>query len=331
MMAVYSTTAIILSIFYGIVIGQNDAANSFGPWIGAKVGKIRTGLVLCALCAFMGALLEGGKVIKTIGGGIVPSIYLSYEIAVIGVVAAIIWVFVASLFGLPISTTHSAVGGIGGIGAALILFGIMPSKDFNLAVIRNIAICWVCTPLGSALIASAATMVVLRFLKFLNIEWGANLTLKILLTLSSGYVAYTWGANDVANSVALIAGCKVMSAKSACILGGASIGLGAALLGKRVAETVGFGVTNLTPLMGIIANIATALTIHLFTSYRIPVSTTHALVGAVFGVGIARGVNMVNFKIVAEIFFAWVVTPVLTFLLTFVIYIAHHYITLALS
>jgi phosphate/sulfate permease len=65
-MEIYTGIAIVLSIFYGFVIGQNDAANSFGDWIGARVGSVRTGLILCAIFAFAGAYFEGGKVIKTI-------------------------------------------------------------------------------------------------------------------------------------------------------------------------------------------------------------------------------------------------------------------------
>ncbi len=131
-----------MSIIYGIAIGTNDAANSFGDWIGARVGPVRLGLMLCGIFAF----LEGGKVIKTIGGGIVPKTYLTTEIVIIGVVAAILWVFIASYLGFPISTTHSAVGGVGGIGFSLIIFGKIKVSEFNFNVLnfkilRNIILC----------------------------------------------------------------------------------------------------------------------------------------------------------------------------------------------
>lgn len=323
-MGIYPVAAIILSVFYGIVIGQNDAANSFGDWIGAKVGKVRTGLILCAFFAFLGALLEGGKVIKTIGGGIVPAVYLTEEIAVIGIIASVIWVFIASRFGLPISTTHSAVGGIGGIGVSLIIFGIMPFDQFNIMVIRNIAISWIITPLGSALLSCVMAVIVLRIIGSIGIEQRAHTVSKILLTISSSFVAYTWGANDVANSVALLVGSEIMSAKAACILGGISIGLGAIVLGHKVAETVGFGISHLTPILGVIADLSTALIINTFTRFQIPVSTTHALVGAIFGVGIARGVTMVNFKLMKDIVVSWMITPVFTGGITFMVYTVFH-------
>jgi PiT family inorganic phosphate transporter len=320
-MDTFIVLALILSVFYGIVIGQNDAANSFGAWIGSRVGKVRTGLILCGASALAGAFFEGGKVIKTIGGGIVPASYLTHEIAVIGIIASILWVFLASNWGLPISTTHSAVGGIGGIGAALILFGKMPASSMNLLVVRNIIICWLTTPIGSMILAFIIARIVLRLIVYFPSERKVNQVSKILLTISSSYVAYTWGANDVANSVALLVGSHIMTVHAACILGGVTIAIGAILLGHKVAETLGFGITDLTPLLSVCADISTAITIHFFTEFKIPVSTTHAIVGSIVGVGLARGVNIVNFKMIRDIVFAWGLTPILTFSITFIVYV----------
>lgn len=316
----YVLIAIILSIMYGVAIGTNDAANSFGDWIGARVGPVRLGLLLCGLFAFLGAFLEGGKVIKTIGGGIIPKAYLTTEVAIIGVVAAILWVFIASYFGMPVSTTHSAVGGVGGIGLSLIIFGKIPATEFNLRVIRNIIICWFSTPTGAALVAFILGYIVLSFIKLTKVHRSATTFSKILLTLSSSYVAYTWGANDVANAVALLVGANVVSMKTACVIGGLSVAFGAIFLGHKVAETVGFKITNINPVMGICADFACAFTIHFFTQLKMPVSTTHALVGAIAGVGLARGVNIVNFRILRDIIFTWVLTPVICCLLTFTIF-----------
>lgn len=319
-MASYVLIAIVLSIIYGIAIGTNDAANSFGDWIGAKVGPVRLGLILCGLFAFLGAFLEGGKVIKTIGGGIVPKTYLTTEVAIIGIVAAIVWVFLASSLGMPISTTHSAVGGVGGIGLALIFFKKMPASDFNIRVIKNIVICWLTTPTGAALVSFIIGYIVLSFVKTTKLHREATNFSKILLTLSSSYVAYTWGANDVANSVALLAGANIVSMKTACIIGGLSIAFGTIFFGHKVAETVGFKITNINPIMGVCADLSCAFTIHFFTQIKMPVSTTHALVGAIVGVGLARGINIVNFKILKDIIFTWILTPVICCLITFFIY-----------
>ncbi len=322
-MPFFSISAIVLSVIYGLVIGQNDAANSFGDWIGARVADVRIGLLLCGTFAFLGAFLEGGKVIKTIGGGIVPQIYMTNEIAFVGMIAAILWVFLASRYGLPVSTTHAAVGGIGGIGLALIVFGNMPQEAFNMKILLNIFICWISTPTTAMLLAFCGGYVILRFIKKFRLEQKIALPAKIMLTISSSYVAYTWGANDVANAMALLFGSNVLPAKAACAIGGASIAIGAIFLGRRVAETVGFQILRLTPIIGVIADFSAAITIHAFTQLEMPVSTTHALVGAIFGVGLAKGANLVNFKTIREIVIAWVLTPVITFAITFSVYFVY--------
>lgn len=321
----YAIVAIVLSVIYGIAIGTNDAANSFGDWIGAKVGKVRVGLTLCGVFALLGAVLEGGKVVKTIGGGIVPKMYLTPEIAIVGVLAAMLWVFMASSLGFPISTTHSVVGGVGGIGLGLVLFGKMSSSEFNLKVVKNIIICWLSTPTGAALMGFVFAYIVLYVIRKGKIHRSATTFSKVLLTISSSYVAYTWGTNDVANSVALVAGSGIVSSKMACVIGGVSIAVGAIVFGKKVAETVGFKIANINPITGVCADLACAFTIHIFTNLKMPVSTTHALVGAIAGVSFARGINIVNFKMLRDIIFAWILTPVICCIITFLLFLFFHW------
>src|SRR3989339_446195 len=112
--------------------------------------------------------------------------------------------------------------------------------------------------------------------------------MRILLTVSSCYVAYVWGANDVANASSLISGGNILSVFQSNILIGIAMFLGAVIFGNKVAENVGFNITRLSAPMGVCADFACAFVIHLFTRMSVPVSTTHALVGAICGVGFAR-------------------------------------------
>lgn len=304
---------VILSLIYGFSIGANDAANSFGTWIGTRIGKIKTGMILCGSFALAGALLEGYKVSKTIGSGIIPQEYITIEIAIIGLVSSILWVMAASLLGLPISTTHSIVGAVAGLGFAI----LAPVK---LDALRNIVICWVTTPTGSFIIAFLIFSLLNFILKITNFEEQFIKIGRIFLTLTSCYVAYTWGANDVANATALISASNILTPRMACFIGGAGMLLGTVILGYKVAITVGFNVTRLDTIMGICANLATAITIHIFTELHMPVSTSHAIVGAVFGVGLVKGKNLVNLKIVREIVFTWMVTPIFTGVLSIIIF-----------
>ena len=140
-----------------------------------------------------------------------------------------------------------------------------------------------------------------------------------LQILSAGFVAFAHGANDVANAIGPLAAVinivktGTVAMKSAVptwvlALGGAGIIIGLATWGWRVIETVGKRITDLTPSRGFSAEFSAAVTIVLASKLGIPISTTHTLVGAVLGVGLARGLEALNLKTVRDIVISWIVT-----------------------
>jgi len=142
--------------------------------------------------------------------------------------------------------------------------------------------------------------------------------------LASGfgfYMAWNIGANDVANAIGPVAavvslaqeGTGALTAKTPVPLwilgmGGAGIVIGLSTWGWRVIETIGRKITELTPTRGFSAEFAAATTIVIASRLGIPISTTHTLVGAVVGVGMARGMASLNPRVVRDIFTSWVVT-----------------------
>ena len=152
-----------------------------------------------------------------------------------------------------------------------------------------------------------------------------------LQILSACFVAFAHGANDVANAIGPLAG--VLSAiKSGVIemeaqvpllvllLGGLGIVVGLATWGWRVIETIGKCITELTPTRGFAAEFGAAITIVLASKLALPVSTTHTLVGAVLGVGLARGLNSLNLSTIRDILISWVITIPAGAALTIVFY-----------
>ncbi len=140
-----------------------------------------------------------------------------------------------------------------------------------------------------------------------------------LQILSACFVAFAHGANDVANAVgplaAVMATAKegVIAAQSTVdyrilLLGGAGIVFGLATWGWRVIETIGRRITELTPTRGFAAEFGAATTIVLASKLKLPISTTHTLVGAVLGVGLARGLSALNLNTIRDIVISWVVT-----------------------
>jgi PiT family inorganic phosphate transporter len=142
-----------------------------------------------------------------------------------------------------------------------------------------------------------------------------------LQIMSACFVAFAHGANDVANSIGPLAaivsivkgGTEALVTKTPVPiwilgLGGAGIVIGLSMWGWRVIDTIGGKITELTPSRGFAATFAAATTVVLASRLGFPISTTHTLVGAVLGVGIARGIDNINLRAVGEIATSWVVT-----------------------
>ncbi len=141
----------------------------------------------------------------------------------------------------------------------------------------------------------------------------------ILQILSACSVAFAHGSNDVANAIGPLAAVvnavqhKVVEATSPVpywllLVGGAGIVVGLATMGSRVMATIGRRITELTPTRGYAAEFAAAITIVIASRLGLPVSTTHTLVGAVLGVGLARGIGALDFRVVGTIVLSWIVT-----------------------
>ena len=132
-------------------------------------------------------------------------------------------------------------------------------------------------------------------------------------------MAFAHGSNDVANAIGPLAAVigvattGAIAAKSTLpiwvlMLGGGGIVIGLATFGRHVIATVGKKITQLTPSRGFAAELAAATTIVIASGTGIPISTTHTLVGAVLGVGLARGIEAIDLRVVARIFVSWIVT-----------------------
>ncbi len=141
----------------------------------------------------------------------------------------------------------------------------------------------------------------------------------VLMVITACGMAFAHGSNDVANAIGPLAAVVsiakngVIGAKSSLdawvlMLGGAGIVVGLATFGRHVIATVGKKITQLTPSRGFAAELAAATTIVIASGTGIPISTTHTLVGAVLGVGMARGIEAIDLRVVARILVSWVVT-----------------------
>jgi PiT family inorganic phosphate transporter len=141
----------------------------------------------------------------------------------------------------------------------------------------------------------------------------------VLMVVTACGMAFAHGSNDVANAIGPIAAIisvansGVVESESAVplwllLLGGSGIVIGLATFGRHVIATVGEKITQLTPSRGFAAELSAATTIVIASGTGMPISTTHTLIGAVLGVGIARGIEAIDLRVVGQVFLSWVVT-----------------------
>jgi len=298
-------------IFLGWSLGANDASNVFGSAVAARMVKFRTAAILASVFVLLGALLEGQAGIETLKG-LTP---LNLEQAVVSSVAAAVTVTIMTIFSLPVSTSQAVVGAILGIG--------LLNQNINTPGLGKVVACWMGTPVGGMIISIMIYRVLAFFYNRLNINlFQADNLLRLSLIGAGSYGAYALGANNVANVTAVFVGAGELTLFLAVLLGGLSIDLGILTFSRRVMETVGRRLVRLDPFSALVVLLAEAITVHIYTIIGVPVSTSQAVIGAVLGVGIVKGIRTVEKRTLLNILFGWFLTPTIAALIALSIYFA---------
>lgn len=305
---------LLLSGFYvGWNIGANDAGNCVGTAVGSGLLSYRRAMLLVSTFAVLGAILQGGSVMKTVGKGIIAD-PLTVTAIIIALLCSGIFVTVATLLRLPVSTSQVIVGGVAGVGLAV-------GADLNLGTILSIAQIWVICPILTAIMAIVIYWVSRILLRKFSSNTLWQRAPHALLILSACYLSFSLGANHVGTAMGPITNLGLsISTLWISVLGGFAMATGTLTFGHRVTQTVGGGIAPLDPVSAYSAQLAAALAVHFFSIYGIPVSTSQAVVGAVIGVGILQGVRTVRKKKLMGIAAGWVVTPTAAGLFSFILY-----------
>jgi PiT family inorganic phosphate transporter len=178
--------------------------------------------------------------------------------------------------------------------------------------------------IGGVIIAAIGSLFLSRIKRDESLEAGNRFVnvekvFAVLMIFTACAMAFAHGSNDVANAVGPIAAivgvlqngtimAKTNMPSWILLLGGAGIVMGLATYGFKVMATIGKKITELTPSRGFAAELGAATTVVMASATGLPISTTHTLVGAVLGVGIARGIGALNLRVVGTIFLSWIVT-----------------------
>ncbi|MCL6570522.1 MAG: inorganic phosphate transporter [Bacillus sp. (in: Bacteria)] len=280
---------------------------------GAGVLKKRMALALCGIAVFLGAWLGGEEVVKTIGSGIVPSSTFTVAIALIVLASAALSLFLANMFGIPLSTSEVTVGSV--IGAGLVYQSVFVGK------VLWIALFWLLTPLAAFALAILAT----SFLKRKTLKnWIAKSKsgpiLAIIVVLMGMFEAFSAGMNNVANAVGPLVAAGLMFKEDAVLWGGLAVALGAFFLGHRVIETNGKKITTIMLEEGCIISGTGASIVTAASLLGIPVPLTQITTSSIIGIGFAKhGKAVLKKGIVIQLLTVWIVSPVLSMVLSYTI------------
>ena len=392
----YSLLILVAAVLCGFLmafsLGANDVANAMASAVGAKAITLRQAIYIAAALNFVGAVFLGSHVAATICRGIInPDVIPDQSVLMLGMFAALLssglWVLVATYTALPVSSTHSIVGGILGFG--LVAGGPDVVHWWSMA---GIVLSWIVSPFFGALIAYmvfvhirktilyksdiiraarfwapvwVALTLVLVVLSFCyKTPYGKRMDLAgwqgVLIAVAVGgltvfcmrrmfnkivgpcaaekkprdqvdevfrrmqvgtacYVALSQGANDVANAIGPVIAIYFIATQGSMagaldvpvwllVLGGLGIATGIACMGYKVMGTVGERITKMNNTRGFAVAFSSATTVLFASNMGLPVSTTHATVGSVVGVGLARGFHAVDFRVLGRILLFWVLT-----------------------
>jgi len=302
--------AIIIALIFDFVNGFNDSANSVATVIGTRVLRPLHAVALSAAANFVGPFVFGVAVATTIAKGIVSPDEITVYMIIGGLAGAIAWSSLCTYFGLPISNSHSLIGGI--MGAGIIGLGFEQLVYGGLTkVFAGIII----APIGGIIFGMALVGIIIAIFAKRR-PAVVNRTFGRLSIISSAWLALTHGANDGQKTMGII----VLILFSAdliseihmplwVILAAASaMGLGTFFGGYKVIKTLGLKITRLKPYQGFAAQTGGGVMLAIFAILGIPASTTHAITGSVMGAGAARRKRAVRWKVSRQIIFSWVIT-----------------------
>jgi len=302
--------AIIVALIFDFVNGFNDSANSVATVIGTRVLRPIHAVALSAAANFIGPFVFGVAVATTIAKGIVSPDEITVYMIIGGLAGAIAWSSLCTYFGLPISNSHSLIGGI--MGAGIIGLGFEQLVYGGLTkVFAGIII----APIGGVIFGMVLVGIIIAvFAK--RKPAVVNRTFGRLSIISSAWLALTHGANDGQKTMGII----VLILFSADLISeihmplwvifaaASAMGLGTFFGGYKVIKTLGLKITRLKPYQGFAAQTGGGVMLAIFAILGIPASTTHAITGSVMGAGAARRIRAVRWKVSRQIIFSWVIT-----------------------
>jgi inorganic phosphate transporter, PiT family len=303
---------VVLAVVFDLTNGWNDASNAIATVVSTRVLSPWSAVVMGAVLNFVGAFFSSA-VAKTVGTEVASKDFLTPATYLAAVVIAPIWITMCTFRGLPISCSHSLMGGL--IGSVIASAG---ADALHGAGIKKIVFGVFVAPIGGFL----GGMLILALMAWIFRRVRAAKATRIfgkLQIVSAGWMAFAHGTGDAQKAMGIITGALIAAGwqeggakfhvqpwvRIACAT---AMGIGSAVGGWAVMRTLGSRLAHLRPHQGFAAEIGAATTILINTLSGVPMSTTHSITGSIMGVGAANGVRTVRWGVGKKILYAWVLT-----------------------
>lgn len=335
---------IIMAFVFDYINGFHDAANSIATVVSTKVLTPFQAVVWAAMFNFIAFFISKYLIGEfKIGNTIAKSVdehFITLEVIFAGLLAAISWNLLTWWFGIPSSSSHTLLGGF--MGAAIAhaggITGIFDGNTINVVnyakVIPTFLFIFL-APLVGMIIAFVITVIILWVCRRSN-PYKAESWFKKLQLLSSAAFSLGHGGNDAQKVMGIIGAAIIYEQTQkgnslsfnefvaqyewVPFLSFVAIGAGTMSGGWKIVKTMGTRITKVTPLEGVAAETAGAITLYLTEHLGIPVSTTHTITGSIIGVGATKRLSAVRWGVTINLLWAWILTIPVSALLAGVFY-----------
>jgi len=308
---------ILVALTFDYINGFHDAANSIATVVSTRVLSPGKAVVWAAFFNFVAAFTFGTAVARTVGSGMIDVNVVTFAVILGGLTGAIVWDLITWYFGLPTSSSHALIGGYAGAAVAKAGWSAVVPAGWTKTILFIFLSPLIGLALGFGLMT--AILWIFRWMPPSRVDrWFRRLQL-----VSAAFFSLNHGANDAQKTMGIIAGVLFAAGYIKAfdipfwvvIAAHTAIGLGTLAGGWRIIHTMGSKITKLQPVGGFAAETGAALSILIATQTGVPVSTTHAITGAIVGVGATRRLSAVRWGVAGQIVWAWLLTIPAAFLI----------------
>jgi PiT family inorganic phosphate transporter len=331
---------IILALIFDYINGFHDAANSIATIVSTKVLTPFQAVLWAALFNFAAFFISRYVIGKfAIGNTIASSVhaqFINLEVIFAGLIAAICWNLLTWWFGIPSSSSHTLLGGF--MGAALAHAGAISKNGvdvINYAKVVPAFLFIFLAPFIGMIIAFIITILILNICRRAN-PYRADNWFRRLQLASSALLSLGHGGNDAQKVMGIIGAAMIFYQKSqghhmtfmefvdhnlwVPLASFTAIALGTMSGGWKIVKTMGTRITKVTPLEGVAAETAGAVTLLISEKLGIPVSTTHTITGSIIGVGATKRLSAVRWGVTINLLWAWILTIPVSAILAGIVY-----------